>query len=133
MAVHLLCGFGAWNIRHSYRTPVFRKRQITFLQWKKVDLRGTVFYMSGLIALVYGSSRIPSVSGWSMMCGGTMALVIFWMIENRSSMPVLDTKMFTQNRLFAYSNLAALINYSATFAIIFLLSLYCKRLRIVPT
>jgi MFS family permease len=44
-------------------------------------------------------------------------------------MPVLDTKLFTKNRLFAFSNLAALINYSATFAIVFLLSLYLQKIK----
>jgi EmrB/QacA subfamily drug resistance transporter len=95
---------------------------------KKMDIRGTLFYMAGLVTLVYGSSRIPEVSGWLMMAGGILALIIFWKLENISDMPVLNTKLFTQNRLFAYSNLAALINYSATFAIIFLLSLYLQKI-----
>lgn len=96
---------------------------------KKIDLKGTGFYMAGLIALVYGSSRIPDVSGWLMMGGGSLALVIFWILENRSSLPVIETKLFTRNRLFAFSNLAALINYSATFAIVFLLSLYLQKVQ----
>ena len=37
--------------------------------------------------------------------------------------PVLDIRLLTNNRIFALSNLAALINYSATFAVTFLLSL----------
>jgi MFS family permease len=36
----------------------------------------------------------------------------------------LDIRLFVHNRVFAFSNLAALINYSATFAVAFLLSLY---------
>jgi MFS family permease len=44
-------------------------------------------------------------------------------------MPVIETKLFTHNRLFAFSNLAALINYSATFAIVFLLSLYLQKIK----
>ncbi|MFO7879058.1 MAG: MFS transporter [Bacteroidota bacterium] len=95
----------------------------------KIDMKGTVFYMLGLIALVYGSSRIPELSGWLMMAGGVMALLIFWMLESRSEKPVIDTKLYTENRLFSYSNLAALINYSATFAIVFLLSLYLQKIQ----
>lgn len=95
---------------------------------KKIDLKGTVFYMLGLVALVFGSSRIPAASGWLIMGGGTLALVVFWMLEARSKGPVIDTRLFTQNRLFAFSNLAALINYSATFAIVFLLSLYLQKI-----
>jgi len=96
---------------------------------KKTDLKGTFFYMLGLVALVYGSSFIPSASGWFMQAGGILAMIIFWVLENKSEMPVIETKLFTRNRLFAFSNLAALINYSATFAIIFLLSLYLQKIQ----
>ncbi len=96
---------------------------------KKIDLKGTLFYMLGLVALVYGSSRIPDISGWLLMGGGIVAISVFWMFENRSSRPVIDTKLYTHNRMFAYSNLAALINYSATFAVIFLLSLYLQKIK----
>ena len=96
---------------------------------KKPKLKGSLFYMAGLVAMVYGSSRIPEISGWLLMGGGSLALILFWWIESQSSMPVLETKLFTRNRLFAFSNLAALINYSATFAIVFLLSLYLQKVQ----
>jgi EmrB/QacA subfamily drug resistance transporter len=96
---------------------------------KKTDLKGTISYMIGLVALVYGSSSIPALSGWLIMAAGTMALVVFWLFESRSLLPVIDTKLFTQNRLFAYSNLAALVNYSATSAIVFFLSLYLQKIQ----
>lgn len=96
---------------------------------KKTDLKGTLVYMAGLIALVYGSSVIPKTSGWLLLLGGILLLVVFWLMENQSVAPVLETKLFTHNRLFAFSNIAALINYSATFAIIFLLSLYLQKIR----
>jgi len=96
---------------------------------KKIDLKEIIFYMLGLVALVYGSSQIPHTLGWLLMAGGIMALILFWILEKRSSLPVIDTKLFTHNRLFAYSNLAALINYSATSAIVFYLSLYLQKIQ----
>jgi EmrB/QacA subfamily drug resistance transporter len=96
---------------------------------RRIDLKGTVFYMIGLTALVFGSSRIPAAYGWLSMAGGSLALVVFWMFENRSAAPVIDTRLYTGNRLFTFSNLAALINYSATFAIVFLLSLYLQKIQ----
>ena len=95
----------------------------------KLEFKGTLFYMAGLVALVYGSSMIPAVYGWLLLAGGVLLLSIFWKIESRSTIPVIDTRLFTHNRLFAFSNLAALINYSATFAIVFLLSLYLQKVR----
>jgi EmrB/QacA subfamily drug resistance transporter len=99
------------------------------VEGRKIDLKGTLFYMIGLVALVYGASHIPALTGWLMMGGGVMALVVFWLLENKSALPVIDTKLFTHNRLFAYSNLAALINYSATSAIVFFLSLYLQKVQ----
>jgi MFS family permease len=95
---------------------------------KNADFKGAVFYAAGLVALVYGSARIPAAFGWLLMVGGSLSLVLFWIIESRSAFPVIETKLFTQNRLFAFSNLAALINYSATFAIVFLISLYLQKI-----
>ncbi|MDD4426709.1 MAG: MFS transporter, partial [Mariniphaga sp.] len=64
-----------------------------------------------------------------LMGGGVISLILFWMLESRSLLPVFETRLFTGNRLFAFSNLAALINYSATFAIVFLLSLYLQKVQ----
>jgi EmrB/QacA subfamily drug resistance transporter len=99
------------------------------IEGRRIDLKGTVFYMIGLTALVFGSSRIPSAYGWLAMAGGSLSLLMFWLMETRSDAPVIDTRMYTKNRLFAFSNLAALINYSATFAIVFLLSLYLQKIQ----
>lgn len=93
------------------------------------QLLGTLFYLSGLIGLTFGSSRIPDPAGWGMMLAGVLALALFWRLESRSPYPVIATSLFTKNRLFAFSNLAALINYSATFAIVFLLSLYLQKIK----
>jgi MFS family permease len=105
------------------------KDEVQKTEKAKLDFKGTVFYMFGLVGLAYGSARIPQLLGWSLMGAGIIFLIIFWMLENRSENPVLETKLFTHNRLFAFSNLAALINYSATFSIIFLLSLYLQKVK----
>ena len=43
--------------------------------------------------------------------------------------PFLDLSLFRGNSVFTFSNLAALINYSATFAVSFLLSLYLQYIK----
>lgn len=92
------------------------------------DHVGTILFMTGLTALVYGSSLIPSLPGWILMGSALLLLFLFWRLEGRSNHPLLDTRLFTHNRLFTYSNLAALINYTATFAIVFFLSLYLQKI-----
>ena len=94
-----------------------------------INMRGMWYYMPGLVLLVYGTSHIPNWSGWIMILAGIFMLLGFWMHEQGSNAPVFDTSLFTRNRLFAYSNIAALINYSATFAIVFFLSLYLQKIQ----
>jgi EmrB/QacA subfamily drug resistance transporter len=93
------------------------------------DVTGTLLFMAGLAALVYGSSLIPAVAGWALMGAGVALLLLFWRCERRARRPMLDTRLFSHNRLFARSALSALINYTATFAIIFFLSLYLQKVQ----
>ena len=90
---------------------------------------GILVYMIGLTILVYGSGRIPGITGWILMTSGIVLLITFWILESRSQLPMIDTRLFTKNRLFAFSNIAALINYAATSAIVFFLSLYLQKIR----
>ncbi|MBT3423203.1 MAG: MFS transporter [Bacteroidetes bacterium] len=75
---------------------------------------------------MYGLSRMPSQSGYVFLSLGLLVLVAFILLERKLDYPVLDLRLFTKNRVFAFSNMAALINYSATFAITFMLSLYLQ-------
>jgi EmrB/QacA subfamily drug resistance transporter len=103
------------------------KEEVELKQKKRFDYPGILLFMAGFVALVAGSSSIPKTAGWLLLAGGVFTLVLFWLVENRSKEPVLDTRLFNHNRLFAYSNIAALINYSATFAIVFFLSLFLQK------
>jgi len=96
---------------------------------EKICLNGVFVYASALISLICGSSFIPKPAGWLLICLGIVLFVVFFLIQVRSAHPVIDVKLFTQNRLFAFSNIAALINYTATFAIVFLLSLYLQHIK----
>ncbi len=96
---------------------------------KKTDKLGTIIFMTGLTTLVYGSAQIPSAIGWTLMAISLVLMLLFWRIESRAENPLLNTSLFTKNRLFTYSNLSALINYTATFAIVFFLSLYLQKIQ----
>jgi MFS family permease len=89
----------------------------------------SIVYMIGLILLIYGASKIPNSIGWALMLAGIIVLIIFINIEKKSQSPLLDIKLFSHNRLFAFSNMAALINYIATYSIVFLLSLYLQKIK----
>jgi len=90
---------------------------------EKFDLIGSVIYGSAIVAIMYGFSTLPDFKGASLLGVGILGIITFALYEMRIPFPVLDIRLLTNNRIFALSNLAALINYSATFAVTFLLSL----------
>jgi MFS family permease len=60
---------------------------------------------------------------------GLAGFLAFIYIELKLAYPVMNIHLFKNNRVFAFSNLAALINYAATFAITFILSLYLQYIK----
>lgn len=90
---------------------------------ERFDLAGSVIYGLSVVAVMYGFSLLPDMQGFSLIAAGLIGAIIFALYELRVPFPVLDIRLLTGNRVFALSNLSALINYSATFAVAFLLSL----------
>jgi len=96
---------------------------------EKFDLPGSLIYSLGIVAIMYGISLLPGLrSLWLIVCG-LLSIVVFVTWETKVENPVFDLDLFKTNRFFALSNLAALINYSATFAVAFLLSLYLQHIK----
>jgi EmrB/QacA subfamily drug resistance transporter len=93
------------------------------------DWIGTIIFSISLISIMYGFSTLPDISGFWLLIGGSVTLTIFVWWELRVDNPILTMSLFFNNRVFAFSGLAALINYGATFAIAFLLSLYLQYIR----
>jgi len=50
-------------------------------------------------------------------------MVVFCVKELKSAYPLLDLRLLARNRVFALSSLAAFINYTAFFGIVFFFSL----------
>ena len=95
----------------------------------RFDFPGSLIYAAGLVSLMYGLPQLPALRGWILVIAGLIALVVFVRWELATSNPVLDIRLFRGNRVFTFSNLSALINYCATAAIGFLLSLYLQHAR----
>jgi len=96
---------------------------------EKFDLAGAIFYGFALVAIMYGFSMLPELYGAGLILLGAIGILAFVWWEMRVVSPILDIRLFRHNMVFAFSNLAALINYSATFAVGFLLSLYLQYIK----
>ena len=92
------------------------------------DVAGAVTVTGGLILLVYGLTRAPTV-GWTSaetiasFAGFAVLMAAAIVIERRSSSPLVDLKIFRRRTLTA-ANLIGLLIGTILFGMFFLLSLY---------
>ncbi len=146
--IGLSCGpfFGGWLTQHfSWRAIFLANIPIgVFIivlivlrlkgEWKGAegdpfDFVGALIYSVAIVAILYGISILPAGLSIALLIVGLVALAVFVKWESKIESPVFEVKLFIENRTFAFSCLAALINYSATFAVTFLLSLYLQYIK----
>ncbi len=96
---------------------------------EQFDIVGSIIYCLMLIVIVYGFTSLPEMLGVWLIVVGIVGFVVFVIWEIRAKSPVLEISIFRENRVFVFSCLAALINYGATFAVGFLLSLYLQYIK----
>jgi EmrB/QacA subfamily drug resistance transporter len=93
---------------------------------EKFDSIGSVLYGLALVTVMYGFSELPAVTGMVLILTGFVLAAAFIRFEQRRHFPVLNMQLFSKSRVFTFASIAALINYSATYAVAFLVSLYLQ-------
>ncbi len=96
---------------------------------QRFDALGALLSIVSLGLLIYGLTILPATGGFFLVAAGLFGLLLFVWRESAAPNPLLSLSLFKGNRVFGMSNLAALINYSATFALTFFLSLYLQYLK----
>ena len=98
-------------------------------QTETFKVTDSLFYGMALFGVMYGFLLLPGILGAILIMVGLAGFVGFGLLQARTKSPILDMTIFKGNTTFILSNLAALINYSATFAVGFLLSLYLQYIK----
>lgn len=96
---------------------------------EKLDYLGSVLYMLALAALIH-ALETPNMEGILFLLISAVFLFLFLRHEVKAESPILDTTLL-RNRMFFTSSMAALINYSATYIVAFLLSLYLQYIKMI--
>ena len=121
--------FGAASI---WVTLKYLKGEWADAKGETFDIPGSLLYAASVFLLVYGASLLPRLPAVYLILAGVIALVAFVRVELRTPQLVFDVRLFSGNKLFLYSCLAALINYAATFAVTFLISLFLQYIKGLP-
>ena len=101
---------------------------------ERFDKWGSILWILGIVLFLYGLSNIANGFQYIVIfILGLLLLIAFTIYENKIAYPLLPIRAFLKNRSFTFSNLAALINYSATFALIYLMSLYLQNIQKIDT
>ena len=96
---------------------------------EKFDYMGSIIYALGLFSLIYGFTELPKIAGFIWLFAGVVSFSAFVFYEKNYKAPVFNVRLFSGNRVFAFSSLAALINYASTSAVAFMLSLYLQYIK----
>ena len=106
-----------WKLRHvEWREPTSAR----------FDVLGSLISAVSLTAILVGFSLLPDVLAAILVAAGIVGVGVFVWWETRAADPLLNIDLFRRSRVFAFSNVASLVNYAATSAMIFLLSLYLQ-------
>lgn len=80
-----------------------------------------------ITALMSGLINLPDLWAIGLLAAGVVVVLpLFVLVEKRTQYPVFALRLFSGNRVFTRSNLATVINFGATYAISFFLSLYLQ-------
>jgi EmrB/QacA subfamily drug resistance transporter len=96
---------------------------------ERFDLTGALVYGGMLFSGIFGMLQLPDPGGLAWLFAAICAAGAFVWWERRCTSPLFNLAIFSGNRTFVYSNIAAMINYGATFAVAVLLSLYLQYIR----
>ncbi len=93
----------------------------------KFDLKGAGLYGISIFLIIFSLSNLL-LRPWSKytLILGVLLLYAFVYVESKISYPIIDVSLMKGNKVLIFSSLAALINYSSTYAISYLMSLYLQ-------
>jgi len=94
---------------------------------ERYDTRGSLMFMGALFCLIVGVvNQASGIRFQGMAVLGVVGLVLFALYEYQIEEPLLDVRLIVSDRVFAFSNLATMINYAASFGLTFFFSLYLQ-------
>ncbi|MDR3072445.1 MAG: MFS transporter [Clostridiales Family XIII bacterium] len=125
--VNFICGLIAFLVALFNVPKTSRAGNKSSKEKKDYDVPGMLMYFVSMLSTMYGLTILSSgILGWVLTIAGIGLLILFVRHEGRVEHPALAVRLFKNNPNFLLSNLAALLNYGATFATGYLVSIYLQ-------
>jgi MFS family permease len=96
---------------------------------RELDIPGMLLYCLMIAFIMVGFSALPGTIGIALIAVGIVCLLIFFYHEIKTTVPLLDVRIFWKNLTFTATNLTVLLFNTSNFAVIFLISLYLQDVR----
>lgn len=94
---------------------------------EKFDMVGNVLYVAMILLTIYGLNAFSeNFAALALVPIGVVIGILFVRRQLKVDSPVVDVRLFASNISYSLSNLAALLNYAATYAISYLLAIYLQ-------
>ncbi|MCP3890092.1 MAG: MFS transporter, partial [Desulfobulbaceae bacterium] len=94
---------------------------------EKFDWSGCAIYITSLTLVIFGIAQMNNlVYAWLIALGGLMGLGMFLKTEANNPNALIDVQLLVENKTFTLTNIATLINYGASFGVMFLIVLYLQ-------
>lgn len=98
---------------------------------QRFDFAGSLLFTLAIFCLIVGITGKELVGSWSalLIWSGVIGILFFFVLERRVSSPVLPVNFLLSNSTLSLSAVAAMLNYAASFGIIFFFSLYLQSVK----
>jgi nitrate/nitrite transporter NarK len=104
---------------------MFMRKDMRTSKGEPFDVKGSVLYGAGIVALMYGLLTVPEMLSAAFISAGAVLLMVFFNYETKQRYPVLAVGLF-KKKVFRHSVLAAFLNYGSSYAVVFTMSLYLQ-------
>ena len=97
---------------------------------KKVNLVSILLYMFSIMTLMYGFTTFgQNVASYVFLAVGLILVLVFVWRESRVKNPIIEVRLWKNNANYIFLNFAALLSYSSTYAVGYLLSIYLQMVK----
>lgn len=93
---------------------------------ERLDWVGSLLYAIPFALFIIGASRIVMPFGWLILLLGIVGFFLFYHVEKRTKIPLLDVILLQKNRFLSFGLIAAMGNYASLFGVTFFMSLYLQ-------